>query len=129
AQHRFDLIGATERFVEQLGQQNCGDGRGQGQKEGGGNHDLRARPRWSNGDGRRLDDGDTADPLPIQIVAHARIVDRLQIVAEILLVHLLLQGERIKTLARSEEHTSELQSLAYLVCRLLLEKKKKKKQK
>src|SRR2546425_1539407 len=30
-------------------------------------------------------------------------------------------GERQK---RSEEHTSELQSLAYLVCRLLLEKKK-----
>src|SRR2546425_7914303 len=34
-------------------------------------------------------------------------------------------GDDIK---RSEEHTSELQSLAYLVCRLLLEKKKKKKQ-
>src|SRR2546425_5995912 len=30
-----------------------------------------------------------------------------------------------KSVARSEEHTSELQSLAYLVCRLLLEKKKK----
>src|SRR2546425_9944775 len=29
---------------------------------------------------------------------------------------------------RSEEHTSELQSLAYLVCRLLLEKKKKRKE-
>src|SRR5205823_10581281 len=29
-----------------------------------------------------------------------------------------------KTGNRSEEHTSELQSLAYLVCRLLLEKKK-----
>src|SRR2546425_9651264 len=29
----------------------------------------------------------------------------------------------VRTL-RSEEHTSELQSLAYLVCRLLLEKKK-----
>src|SRR2546425_3112452 len=29
------------------------------------------------------------------------------------------------TPVRSEEHTSELQSLAYLVCRLLLEKKKK----
>src|SRR2546425_6340005 len=28
-------------------------------------------------------------------------------------------------LTRSEEHTSELQSLAYLVCRLLLEKKKR----
>src|SRR2546425_4098894 len=27
---------------------------------------------------------------------------------------------------RSEEHTSELQSLAYLVCRLLLEKKKQR---
>src|SRR5687767_15773945 len=33
----------------------------------------------------------------------------------------LLSGDR---LWRSEEHTSELQSLAYLVCRLLLEKKK-----
>src|SRR5437762_6624490 len=30
--------------------------------------------------------------------------------------------------SRSEEHTSELQSPMYLVCRLLLEKKKKKKQ-
>src|SRR2546425_5263508 len=30
-----------------------------------------------------------------------------------------------KSRSRSEEHTSELQSLAYLVCRLLLEKKKK----
>src|SRR5205823_13359676 len=32
----------------------------------------------------------------------------------------------VTTGRRSEEHTSELQSLAYLVCRLLLEKKKKK---
>src|SRR5258705_8960732 len=31
-------------------------------------------------------------------------------------------------LGRSEEHTSELQSLRHLVCRLLLEKKKKKQQ-
>src|SRR5205814_9213130 len=30
-------------------------------------------------------------------------------------------------MVRSEEHTSELQSLRHLVCRLLLEKKKKKK--
>src|SRR2546425_3729130 len=36
----------------------------------------------------------------------------------------LYSGEA-KSSARSEEHTSELQSLAYLVCRLLLEKKKK----
>src|SRR5437016_12014783 len=32
-----------------------------------------------------------------------------------------------ESLKRSEEHTSELQSLTNLVCRLLLEKKKKKK--
>src|SRR5687767_7328364 len=32
----------------------------------------------------------------------------------------------LAVISRSEEHTSELQSLAYLVCRLLLEKKKKK---
>src|SRR2546425_2248811 len=46
---------------------------------------------------------------------------------------LALDGERggadarvdeVRLDERSEEHTSELQSLAYLVCRLLLEKKK-----
>src|SRR2546425_1105891 len=37
----------------------------------------------------------------------------------------ITQLMRVLTL-RSEEHTSELQSLAYLVCRLLLEKKKNK---
>src|SRR5205823_10070537 len=54
------------------------------------------------------------------------------------LVGRLGHGQRVRPEARerarrpferSEEHTSELQSLAYLVCRLLLEKKKKKKQK
>src|SRR5262245_62902244 len=34
--------------------------------------------------------------------------------------------DRAQGQARSEEHTSELQSLRHLVCRLLLEKKKKK---
>src|SRR2546422_7139170 len=34
-----------------------------------------------------------------------------------------------RTWERSEEHTSELQSRLHLVCRLLLEKKKKQKQK
>src|SRR5687767_15472580 len=42
------------------------------------------------------------------------------------------RGQRLRNVVsgpcRSEEHTSELQSLAYLVCRLLLEKKKKKTQ-
>src|SRR2546423_9382776 len=36
------------------------------------------------------------------------------------------RSARQRSAGRSEEHTSELQSLAYLVCRLLLEKKKKK---
>src|SRR5687767_15240787 len=36
---------------------------------------------------------------------------------------------RVDLVERSEEHTSELQSLAYLVCRLLLEKKKNNKTK
>src|SRR2546425_5441602 len=38
---------------------------------------------------------------------------------------LLDRDPLVESLQRSEEHTSELQSLAYLVCRLLLEKKKK----
>src|SRR2546425_5852001 len=38
--------------------------------------------------------------------------------------HARSRGRSLKV-ARSEEHTSELQSLAYLVCRLLLEKKNK----
>src|SRR3712207_7066051 len=34
-------------------------------------------------------------------------------------------ADRVRAAERSEEHTSELQSRQYLVCRLLLEKKKK----
>src|SRR2546430_9737435 len=44
--------------------------------------------------------------------------------------HLELRGDRpADRRPRSEEHTSELQSQSNLVCRLLLEKKKKKKDK
>src|SRR6266545_242446 len=42
--------------------------------------------------------------------------------------HLIPSNDQVRTVynrEQSEEHTSELQSLAYLVCRLLLEKKKK----
>src|SRR5690554_7462828 len=38
----------------------------------------------------------------------------------------VLDAERAYYVARSEEHTSELQSRPHLVCRLLLEKKKKR---
>src|SRR3712207_7219843 len=46
----------------------------------------------------------------------------------LLLVELLVAVEEKtgRRVARSEEHTSELQSRQYLVCRLLLEKKKKR---
>src|SRR5215212_11563096 len=37
-----------------------------------------------------------------------------------------IEGQRKPVASRSEEHTSELQSLRHLVCRLLLEKKKKR---
>src|SRR2546425_9093222 len=66
---------------------------------------------------------DAAQNLPVE-----RVLERF---------HRLHHGRRIRVLRfqvsgdtrivlRSEEHTSELQSRAYLVCRLLLEKKKKK---
>src|SRR3712207_9492549 len=53
---------------------------------------------------------------PAQIDQLARVVDELQI--DVLAVGILTDFQR------SEEHTSELQSRQYLVCRLLLEKKK-----
>src|SRR3989441_2381198 len=46
--------------------------------------------------------------------------------AEQYLGFLIDRKKSVSEIERSEEHTSELQSLAYLVCRLLLEKKKKK---
>src|SRR5688572_31622760 len=45
-----------------------------------------------------------------------------------LLLHALVEARHVGLL-RSEEHTSELQSQSNLVCRLLLEKKKKTKYK
>src|SRR5258705_9965709 len=45
-----------------------------------------------------------------------------------ILLHVGNARERCRRAKRSEEHTSELQSLRHLVCRLLLEKKKKKRQ-
>src|SRR3712207_8022963 len=47
----------------------------------------------------------------------AVVQDRLELVED--------QSQQWAQLQRSEEHTSELQSRQYLVCRLLLEKKKK----
>src|SRR3989475_4868373 len=67
------------------------------------------------------------------VQTHARVVARTDVGvhAEARLDDLLPRRDRLPdpglltTLARSEEHTSELQSQSNLVCRLLLEKKKK----
>src|SRR2546425_9603731 len=57
--------------------------------------------------------------------AHVAVVLRHHPVGALLEVGRVLGGPPVAQVApRSEEHTSELQSLAYLVCRLLLEKKK-----
>src|SRR2546425_8252367 len=58
--------------------------------------------------------------LPINLVIMGWVT---RAMATILEIAFGLSGWKV----RSEEHTSELQSLAYLVCRLLLEKKKKRK--
>src|SRR5438093_9291585 len=49
------------------------------------------------------------------------------VVRPVVLNHAIFRTEVQVKAARSEEHTSELQSLTNLVCRLLLEKKKKQK--
>src|SRR2546425_9034026 len=57
--------------------------------------------------------------------AQVGLVLTLTLVGDVIVsLYLTTRADRIGR-RRSEEHTSELQSLAYLVCRLLLEKKKK----
>src|SRR2546426_5215427 len=56
-----------------------------------------------------------------RIAAEAAIVTRFEVVRDPLWDNIRLDPEAL----RSEEHTSELQSPCNLVCRLLLEKKKK----
>src|SRR2546425_9020428 len=65
------------------------------------------------------------DALPICLKGQLGNPDRAGEVIRVQLSSLEVECERLSK--RSEEHTSELQSLAYLVCRLLLEKKKKTK--
>src|SRR2546426_11536821 len=75
------------------------------------------------------DDGDRGTEQRLRGLAReARMVDRVQLLEQIAAVdeHAVLRAD---TLVRSEEHTSELQSPCNLVCRLLLEKKKKKREK
>src|SRR2546425_7995032 len=71
--------------------------------------------------------------LPGDVLAE-QIVERQQVIEDLQVVRRVRDplGEQLAeqiAYTRSEEHTSELQSLAYLVCRLLLEKKKSDKSK
>src|SRR3712207_7879583 len=76
-------------------------------------------------DGIRRDGLGEARPAGARVVLRAALEEHVAAggtVVELLIVSVdVLPGER----ERSEEHTSELQSRQYLVCRLLLEKKKK----
>ena len=56
-----------------------------------------------------------------------RCAARMEKALRAIIVYPYLSGHTKLSEMRSEEHTSELQSQAYLVCRLLLEKKKQKK--
>src|SRR3989475_7213149 len=60
----------------------------------------------------------------LQPLQHARVIALVARAHRFLLRQVLLRLRQ--ELLRSEEHTSELQSQSNLVCRLLLEKKKKK---
>src|SRR5205085_10012764 len=62
-------------------------------------------------------------------VAEATLEDATKLPAEAVVQHVAVAVDRdphgaLRARARSEEHTSELQSQSNLVCRLLLEKKK-----
>src|SRR2546422_2111345 len=71
----------------------------------------------------QADDGEPGDEQPA-LTCHGRLQRVLGLRQQVCLagIDVYRQGR----LARSEEHTSELQSRLHLVCRLLLEKKKKK---
>src|SRR5437899_8749560 len=77
------------------------------------------------------------DPLPFEFVPNIRAHRVVGLIEPGVIAHVVfdlvsdgviaeLNEENFHRRARSEEHTSELQSLRHLVCRLLLEKKNKK---
>src|SRR3712207_7098543 len=76
--------------------------------------------------GQRLQHQRAAHPLRHQVESQQRVAQVVEHAQEQHHVELVREpGEVVDVHLRSEEHTSELQSRQYLVCRLLLEKKKK----
>src|SRR2546428_10234417 len=64
----------------------------------------------------------------VPVVAHREVMARRNRARQAARIVVAIPGIRERARRRSEEHTSELQSRSDLVCRLLLEKKKTKKE-
>src|SRR2546425_5184154 len=77
----------------------------------------------SEAPGRHLRMSELASACALSLSGMSRIVSRLEAQGLVQRERASCDGRGLNAV-RSEEHTSELQSLAYLVCRLLLEKKK-----
>src|SRR5437879_11194420 len=77
---------------------------------------------------RSIDYWEAVQPDSPEYVFARRMVDTPKVVFSKTLTRVEGKNVRVES-GRSEEHTSELQSPMYLVCRLLLEKKKKKRTK
>src|SRR5437870_12991897 len=72
-----------------------------------------------------LHDALPISPAQVAIAALEQVSREFQVDSDrVYLTGLSMGGNGVWYLARSEEHTSELQSRGHLVCRLLLEKKK-----
>src|SRR5687767_15389703 len=94
---------------------------------------MRRPPRSTLFPSRRSSDLSNADEkLAITDMAFLRaLLDTVNDVPNCALVVVMIASDKDRIVLnelRSEEHTSELQSLAYIVCRLLLEKKNTKQQ-
>src|SRR5205823_7034758 len=71
-----------------------------------------------------VDEAEVAgDEVPLGVEGRARLLGVVVVAGRHVAPHAKLADVAGRSCPRSEEHTSELQSLAYLVCRLLLEKK------
>src|SRR3712207_8255470 len=79
---------------------------------------------------RSLEDDKAIDPVVVPLAGKTDIADHMVVATGTSQRHIASMADKIRDrlkeagIGRSEEHTFELQSRQYLVCRLLLEKKK-----
>src|SRR5436189_4025572 len=70
--------------------------------------------------------GVAGSPVPVYLASSACCIAGMALISTVKIGHAKTAAAQTHVPDRSEEHTSELQSTMYLVCRLLLEKKKTK---